>query len=146
MAEQNLEVVRRYMEGAGVEEDTVARVAEFWEPTGDYYPVRRFPEARPCHGHDEIASFLRDFLAAWESYSYSVLDVKQVADDRVYAHGRIRAEGRASGMSLDGEIYHCFWLRQGRFIRVEDHLTANGAVRALGLSDEALQAAGLRAG
>ena len=40
--------------------------------------------------------------------------------------------------------YHCCWLRHGRFIRVEDHLTARGALHALGLSGETLEAAGLR--
>lgn len=34
---------------------------------------------------------------------------------------------------LEGDIYHCFWLGHGRFIRVEDHLTAKGALNALGL-------------
>ena len=29
----------------------------FWESDGDYYPVRGFPEARPCHGREEIADF-----------------------------------------------------------------------------------------
>jgi SnoaL-like domain len=122
-----------------------ALVDEFWEPDGDYYPVRRFPEATPCHGRDEILSFLTDYLAAWENYSYSIKDVKAVADDRVFVHGRIRAEGRASGVGLEGDLYHCFWLRHDRFIRIEDHLTANGAARALGLSGEAaLEAASVR--
>ena len=143
MSEENVEIVRHYLEGVEVEQDTPARIAHYWEADGDYYPVRRFPEARPCHGRDEIASFLDDFLAVWESYSYAIKDVKRVADDRVFVHGRIRAEGRASGMSLEGDIYHCFWLRHGRFIRVEDHLTADGAIRALGLSGDALKAAGL---
>jgi hypothetical protein len=55
----------------------------------------------------------------------------------------MRAEGRASGVALEGDAYHCFWLRHGRFIRAEDHLTAKGALHALGLSGETLEAAGL---
>ena len=57
--------------------------------------------------------------------------------------GEIQAEGRASGVALEGDAYHCFWLRHGRFIPVEDHMTANGALHALGLSGETLEAAGL---
>ena len=53
------------------------------------------------------------------------------------------AEGRGSGVPLDDDIYRCFWLRHGRFIRVEDHLTAKGALHALGLKGETLEAAGL---
>jgi hypothetical protein len=85
-------------------------MTEFWESDGDYYPVRKFPEARPCHGREEIAQFYTEYRATW---------------------------------ALEGELYHCFWLRHGRFIRVEDHLTAKGALHALGLSGETLEAAGL---
>jgi hypothetical protein len=46
-------------------------------------------------------------------------------------------------VKLDGDIYHCAWLRQGRFFRWEDHLSLKGALRALGLSGETLEAVGL---
>ena len=88
-------------------------------------------------------NFLGEFFAAWENYSYSVKGVKAVGDDRVFLHGRIRAEGRASGLGLEGDLYQCFWLRHGRFFRAEDHLTMKGAGRALGLTGEALEAARL---
>ena len=118
-------------------------VDEFWEPDGDYYPIRGFPEARPCHGRAEIVGFFTAFFPAWEDYRYVFKDAAAVGDDRVLVHGAMRAEGRASGVALEGDAYHCFWLRHGRFIRVEDHLTLKGARRALGLSGETLEAAGL---
>ena len=71
MSEENVEIARRYWE-KGLEalplEQTLERVDRFWESDGDYYPVRRFPEARPCHGREEIAGFLIEFRAAWEGY------------------------------------------------------------------------------
>ena len=70
-------------------------------------------------------------------------DMRAIGDDRVFVHARIEAEGRASGAKLEGDIYHCCWLRHGRFIRVEDHLTEKGALHALGLSGDSLEAAGL---
>jgi hypothetical protein len=73
-----------------------------------------------------------------------VEDATAIADDRVLARGRISAEGTLSGVALEGDLYHCFWLRHGRFIRVEDHLTEKGALHALGLSGETREAAGLR--
>jgi hypothetical protein len=146
MSEENVEIVRRYYEEspeALTSEEFPAWVAGFWEPDGDYYPVRGFPEARPCHGHEEIVGFLTELRAAWEGYGYLVRDTRSVGDDRVIVHGRMHTEGRASGATLEGDIYHCCWLRHGRFIRVEDHLTAKGALHALGLSGETLEAAGL---
>jgi hypothetical protein len=147
MSQENVEIARRYLEGTeegmrGIE-TIEALVDEFWESDGDYYPVRRFPEARPCHGRAEIVRFLNAVYPAWEDYRYVIKDASAIGDDRVLVHGEIRAEGRASGVALEGDTYHCFWLRHGRFIRVEDHLTAKGALHALGLSGETLEAAGL---
>ena len=147
MSEENVEVARRSLEEPFPEGVTlgemVAWVAGFWESDGDYYPVRKFPEARPCHGHEEIARFLTEYRAAWD-YRYVIEDTRAITDDRVLVHARISAQGSASGVALEGDIYHCFWLRHGRFIRVEDHLTAKGALHALGLTGETLEAAGLR--
>jgi hypothetical protein len=143
MSEENVEVVRRYLEG-WPEAELPAWVDRFWESDGDHYPVRGFPEARPCHGREEIVAFLTEFRAAWEGYRWVVKDTRGIGDDRVFVHGRIEAEGRASGAKLEGDIYHCFWLRHGRFIRLEDHLSEKGALYALGLTGEALKDAGLR--
>ena len=144
MSQENVEVVRRYLEEPPPEgvpfEENLAWMTRFWEPDSDYYPVRKFPEARPCHGCEEIAQFFTEYRAAWH-IRVVVEDVRAIADDRVLVRGRLSAEGRASGVELEGDLYHCFWLRHGRFIRVEDHLTAKGAHHALGLSAEALEAA-----
>jgi SnoaL-like domain len=146
MSEENVEVVRRYLE-KGLEsvspEQLPAWVAGFWESDGDYYPVRGFPEARPCHGREEIADFFVGLRDPW-NYQAAVKDARAIGDDRVLVHTHVRAEGGTSGAAVEGDVYSCFWLRHGRFIRVEDHLTAKGALHAIGLSGETLEAAGLR--
>jgi hypothetical protein len=58
MSEENVETVRRYYEEWPEASELPEWVAGFWESNGDYYPVRGFPEARPCHGREEIAAFL----------------------------------------------------------------------------------------
>jgi ketosteroid isomerase-like protein len=147
MSHDNVEIVRRYLEATeegkrGV--DAIeAVVDEFWEPDGDYYPIRAFPESTPCHGREEIVRFFTALYPAWEDYRYVVKDARAVGDDRALVRGAIRAEGRASGVALEGDAYHCFWLRHGRFIRVEDHLTLKGALHALGLSGDNLEGAGV---
>jgi hypothetical protein len=141
MSQGNVEIARRYFEGQGRHEPS-EWVAEFWEPNGDYYPAPKLPEARPCHGSEEIVRFSTEFRAAWEGLRYAVKDARAVGDERVFVHRRVSAKGRTSGMPLEGDVYHSCWLRHGRLMRVEDHLTANGALHALGLSGEALVAAG----
>jgi hypothetical protein len=154
MSQENVEIVRSYCEGTGgplegesrsavAKEHFSALVARFWEADGDWYPVRKFPEAGPCHGRDAIVALLAEIRAAWEGYRYVVKDARAIGDDRVLVYGRIWAEGRSSGLALEGDVYHCCWLRHGRLIRVEDHLTAKGALHALGLRGETLEAVGL---
>ena len=144
MSQENVEIVRRsYAEWPDTRERLAATAARFWDIDGDYYPVRKFPEARPCHGRDQIVDFLSEYGAAWERYQYAVKDARAVGDDRVLVHGHLQAEGRLSGLAMVGDLYHCCWLRHGRLIRVEDHLTAKGALHALGLSGDALEAVGL---
>jgi hypothetical protein len=147
MSQENVEIVRRYLEDRPTrdlsQDEVIEWLAGFWDSDGDYYPVRKFPEARPCHGREEIARFFTEYRAAWD-YRFVIEHARAIADDRVLVRGRISAEGTASGVALEGDLYHCFWLRHGLFIRVEDHLTAKGAHHALGLSAEALEAAGLQ--
>ena len=119
-------------------------VEEFWEPDGDYYPVRKFPEAHPCHGREEIARWLASYAAGWDRFDIAIHSIKTVGDDRVLAHTTLSAEGRESGMKVEGDVYYCFWLRHGRLFREEDHLTRGSALHALGLTPDALEAVGLR--
>jgi hypothetical protein len=144
MSQENVEVVRRWFAAlsAGLNE-LLAAVSDFWDPTGDYYPVRKWPEARPCHGREELSHFLIEFGEGFFRSDWSIRWLIPVGDDRVVACVNLRAEGRGSGINLEGEIYHCFWLRHGRFFRAEDHLTLSGALHALGVEGETLEAAGL---
>jgi hypothetical protein len=144
MSQENVEVVRAWVEATGfVSSDWSWSVADFFDPDADYYPVRKFPEARPCHGLEEIVRFRADYRDAWDRFELVVKQLIPVGDDRVLVHSTIRAEGRESGAKLDGDLYMCVWLRHRRFLRLEDHLTLKGALRALGLSGETLEAAGL---
>ena len=145
MSEENVEIVRRIMEAwPKVQAENFSElVTRTMEPECDYYPAPGLPGARPCHGREDVVRFLNEFRAAWEEYRYDLKLVRPVGDDRVLLHGHVRAEGRTSGVTLEADLYQCFWLRHGRFIRVEDHLSEEGAIHAVGLSGETLEAAGL---
>lgn len=80
---------------------------------------------------------MSEYAAAWESHEFVVKESFAVGDDRVFLRAFIRTRGRESGVALEGDLYQCFWLRDGRALRQEDHLTREGAFRALGLGDDA---------
>ena len=147
MSQENVEIVRSFIEAYSSSDlapsDWGRLASAHFEPDADYYPVRKFPEARPCHGIEEIDRFLADYRDAWDRYEFVVKKLIPVGDDRVLVHTAIRAEGRESGVKLDGDLYQCLWLRHGRFFRWEDHLSVKGALHALGLRGATLEGAGL---
>jgi SnoaL-like domain len=149
MSRENVETVRRWLASEGMAsadqgpEALRSAVAEFCDPDIDYYPARKFSDVDPCHGSEEFSEFIVHWLDAWSRVEWEVQDLLEVGDDRVLGCTRLRAEGRGSGMTIEGDLYVCVWLRHGRMFRIEDHLTLSGALRALGLTGETLEAAGL---
>ncbi len=145
MSEDNLEVIRRWISATSAgPEGARAAIAELWDAEAEYYPARKFPEAQPCHGAEEVAQFFSRWLEPWSSLDWTVRDLIDAGDDRVLACLRMHAVGSGSAMTLDADLYLCLWLRSGRMVRQEDHLTLRGALRSLGFEGETLEAAGLR--
>ncbi len=67
MSQENVEIVRRLRASLfcrstpGGEDSSSALIADVWDPNGDYYPVRKFPESRPRHGPDEVQRFMAEY-------------------------------------------------------------------------------------
>ncbi len=144
MAQKNVEIARRWLEAAfGGAESVAPVIANLVDDDLDYYPVRKFPGAHPCHGREQFSHWLRDYLEAFARIENVIQGLYPVGDDRVLAHVTLRMEGRTSGVNLEGDLYNCMWMRHGRLFRIEDHLTVSGALRALGLEEATIEAAGL---
>ena len=144
MSQENVEIVRRWVAAMNGEPASMeAAVAQWFEEDSDYYPVRKFPEARPAHGREEFAHWMRLFYEGFPRSHWEIRELFPVGDDRVLAWMNLSAEGRGSAIALSGNLYTCYWMRHGRFFRLEDHLTLAGAIHALGLSGETLEALGL---
>jgi hypothetical protein len=135
LVERNLEAIRRYIpERPG--EEWLELLPQLYDPDCDYYPARAGPEAGARHGVDETAAYLREWWSAWEDLRFEIVEITPVDEARALAHIQISAQGFSSGVDLAGDLFICFWLRNGRFLRVEDHMTERGARRALGLPEE----------
>lgn len=149
MSGNNVEVVRRAMKAFrwGPEGLTPQQIHdltdEFWDPDADYYPSRKFPESRPCHGRAEIMHFFSEYHRAWERIEVEALALVPVGEDRVLTHVILSGEGRGSGLELRANLYQSIWVRHGRILREEDHFTAEAALRAFGLDERGPEAAGL---
>jgi hypothetical protein len=144
---QNSEIARRWCDVMGMgNEATQAASAELVDPDIDFYPVRKFPEAEPCHGREGFAQFMETFADSYAQTQWTVKHVAEVGDDRVLVWAALETHGRGSGMQLEGDVWICFWLRHGRFFRIENHVTTAGALHALGLEPDAGNGLGLPEG
>ena len=142
--DENAALVRRITESwpeTSAEVDEWIR--EIWEPDGDFYPVKKWPESRPCHGHDEIARFMTEMSEAWDTWAMDVEAVAAVDEIRVVARVNLRAQGLESGAVLEGDLFQCLWIRNGRYLRAEDHLTIEGLRNGIGDDSEAARALAL---
>jgi SnoaL-like protein len=137
--QENVEIVRRMSDrqrsfwAGGVRWQ--ALVGEFYDPNVDYYPARKWPESRPCHGVDDVERFFEAMSEAWLGMRWDILHIEAISDDRVLLRASLKGAGRGSGLELSGDVYFCYWLRNGVIFRQEDHLTPEGARRGLGLAE-----------
>lgn len=136
MSDENVKNVREWTGQFGLvetPEGAQGLVAECWDADADYYPVRKFPDAQPRHGLAEIAAFFMNYAETWDAYELTVMKLVPVDDVRVFLQTSFQARGRDAHAPVEGELYHSLWLRNGRILRCEDHLTEGGALSALGL-------------
>ncbi len=133
MAEEaNLDVARRWLDW-GAHQLVDDHFMELLDERCDYYPARQVAGATPCHGVEEVRRWLTQFRDAWDIWEVRVLDVEALPGDRVIAQTHVRGIGKGSGLDIDGDIFHVFWMRHGRILRLEDYLSERAARRALGL-------------
>jgi hypothetical protein len=134
--EQNVESIRRWIDqfaDATTPEAAKAVVSEFWDTDADYYPVRKFPDAQPRHGLEQIAAFFVTWRGAWDAFEFSAIEIVPIDDVRFFVHTLLKAHGQETQAPVDGDLYFSLWMRSGRFLRWEDHLTEAGARRGLGI-------------
>jgi hypothetical protein len=66
-----VEIVRRWLHSPkATREEVRASAAESWDADGDYYPVGKFPEARHCHGLEDISEFVGGIVEAWSDLAF----------------------------------------------------------------------------
>ena len=85
-------------------------------------------------GVDAVKSFGSEFFDQWEVYA---VEEKQIIESggTVVMLGQARAEGKASGVTLDGPIAYVHTVRDGRLARTEVFLDHGMALEAAGVSE-----------
>lgn len=107
-------------------------VLELVHPTAEVRPIlgANF-ETDVYRGHDGIRRWMEDLHGEWESFQVTVTETVQ-RGDRVLCPFQIHARGRASGVVIDGEMFHLIEIRDGLIGRLDAFRDSAAALDALG--------------
>ena len=134
MSQENVQLIRRATDAYN-RRDTDAML-EDWAPDAilDWSNARTF-EARAYRGHDEIRTFIEEFLAAWDDVRIEIVDGPVeveagilVTENITYLRGRDGIEVRARSAWLTT-------IRDGEQTSLTLYQTKREALEAAGLSE-----------
>ena len=81
-------------------------------------------------GHDGLRRWFKDLHQEWETFQTRVTRIEE-RGDRALCTIEVHARGRASGVVIDGELYHLVELRDGLILRLEAFRDRADAMRRL---------------
>jgi ketosteroid isomerase-like protein len=81
-------------------------------------------------GHDGLRHWFKDLHQEWESFQTRVTRIDE-RGDRALLTIDVHARGRASGVVIEGDMYHVVQIRDGRILRLEAFRDRPEAMRAL---------------
>jgi ketosteroid isomerase-like protein len=81
------------------------------------------------HGREGLREWFRDLHQEWESFQTRVTRIDE-RGDRALLTVDVHARGRASGVVIDGDLYHLVEMRDGMILRLEAFRDRDAAVQA----------------
>jgi ketosteroid isomerase-like protein len=127
------EVVRRAcaLHNQGPEE-VLARLDELFDPEVCWAPiVVGGLEGGAYRGHDGLRRYYADRGDAFAKGEVELVSCEAIGEDIVIARVLDRGVGRASGVSLDQEVWSAVWLRDGRVLRWQAFPSRAEAIEAV---------------
>jgi ketosteroid isomerase-like protein len=82
------------------------------------------------HGRQGLRDWFRDLHQEWETFETRVVRIEE-RGDRALLTIQIHARGRASGVVIDGEMFHLVEIRDGMILRLEAFMDRDDAFAGL---------------
>jgi ketosteroid isomerase-like protein len=138
MSQENVEIVRRALDGflsAGYDLGKVEDFFEVADPGIEFDISRTNPETQVYRGRDGIIEALEQWIGTWDAYEADALELIDMAPERVVTV--IRERGRLKGS--DAWVEHtrgAVWtIKDQRITRYEEHPDRAKALEAAGLKE-----------
>jgi ketosteroid isomerase-like protein len=135
MSAENVEAFRKGMEAYNRRD--IDTFLEAFDPTVEIHPLTLAmfgQEATVYRGHEGIRQFVRDVDEVLPQIKVELLEIRDLGE-RIVAHGRLHARGRASRVKVESPISWVVEFRDDRVVRMRDYLDPKEALEAAGLAE-----------
>jgi ketosteroid isomerase-like protein len=122
-----LEVVRRSFEQMGSDEHDV------WDRDVEIVNAEGWVIETVYRGHEGLRRWWEDLSEAFGDFRIVLEEMREVDEERVLTTQRFVGRFRTSGLPFDGPWASILWVRDGKIVRAQGHLTKRRALRAAGL-------------
>jgi ketosteroid isomerase-like protein len=134
MSEENVEVVRRFLDAFG-RRDRDAYLA-LLDPEFEGFPPSEWPESAPVRGREAAWDFGLELEAPWQESVGEITELIEAGNDRTVMGIAGRRAGKASAVDLGKlEVWAVITFRGGRIFRIEWFLDRDEALEAAGLEE-----------
>jgi ketosteroid isomerase-like protein len=132
MSQENVEIVRRFIEAARSGDDAIEAFVAVSDPSIEHtrLPAAFGPET--YRGHDGVRRWFADMAELWQEWRNEIDELVEVAPHTVAARMRFIAVGRDSGVPVEARIGLVCVLSDGKVIRSRTYESGEAAVEAAG--------------
>jgi ketosteroid isomerase-like protein len=130
MPGENLKIVRRAFD------ELLRREYEggVWDPEVEINNAAGWVIETDYHGHAGLRRWWEDLAEAFDDFGLELDEVIEIDDDRVLTTQRFVGHFRSTDIEFDGPWASILWIRDGRIVRAQGHLSKRRAMRAAGLA------------
>ena len=139
MSRENVELVRRFFEAlnsATRTRELQPLLDEFLDPDIDWRAVEgAIDDIGGMRGIAAVRLYIEDWLDTFDDLTMAADEVIEVDDDRVLVPQRLSGRAKQSGIEAQLAFAVLYTIQNGRFVKVREYETREGALEAVGLSE-----------
>jgi ketosteroid isomerase-like protein len=135
MSQENLEVVRQFIEAARSGDHAIEAFIAVSDPCMEHtrLPAASGPET--YSGHDGLRRWFTDMADLWQEWRNEIEELVEVGPDTVAARMRFIAVGRDSGVPVEARLGLVCVVAEGKVLRSRTYESGEAAFEAVGLSE-----------
>jgi ketosteroid isomerase-like protein len=130
MAGDNLAIVRRAFD------ELLRREYEggVWDPEVEINNAAGWVIETDYHGYAGLRRWWEDLAEAFDDFGLELDEVIEIDEERVLTTQRFVGHFRSTDIEFDGPWASILWVREGKIVRAQGHLSKRRAMRAAGLA------------